>query len=373
MEKQSTLLNLRSETNRLFLRLGQFWNWWQSELLGVLPPGIREKLQRRGQYLFAEVQDENCTVRFGPKGNLVQISSFELGESLAVSGGLTQQIADSARKADEIILLLPPEHLLNKSLTLPIATENSLDNVLKFEMDRHTPFTADQVYYGYRVASRDKQAQRIHVALVLMTRAKLDPLLQRFRGMGLNPTVVAPAAEASGDLYSVNILPKDLQSTSGKAQKRTKRWQLALLVVMLILALTVPVLRQEATVETLQAEIEVPRALAEKAQAVNEQVKLLIESRQFLVKKKNDAPSALSVLNELTQLLPDNTWLNRFELQKGSIKLQGESREASALIGIIEASENLTNARFSSPVTANPRTQKERFVIEAQLRTEAAP
>jgi general secretion pathway protein L len=101
-------------------------------------------------------------------------------------------------------------------------------------------------------------------------------------------------------------------------------------------------------------------------------VKVLPESRQFLVKKKNSAPSALFLLNDPTQPQQDHTWISRFELRGRDIKLQGESSEASELIGLMEGTGYLGNVRFSSPVTSNPRNQKERFVIVAQLLQEEA-
>ena len=60
------------------------------------------------------------------------------------------------------------------------------------------------------------------------------------------------------------------------------------MLMVLILAITVPVMQSESRVESLREEIEGPRVTAEKAQAVNAELKQLIESRQFLVDKKNN-------------------------------------------------------------------------------------
>ncbi|MCO4756678.1 MAG: PilN domain-containing protein [Oceanospirillaceae bacterium] len=371
MAKQSASPSLRTGAYQLYDRLGAFWYWWTGELMGVLPSTLRNKLHRRGQYLMAELHDGQCSIRYGSRGNLMPVTRFAIQEEPLIADDIRQQLTELGRKADQVILLIPPEMLLTKTLQLPAATENGLENVLRFEMDRHTPFTAEQVYYGFRVIERDTKTQRISVALKLMARVKLDPLLRTLEVSGVHPTVVAPAAEASNDLYSVNILPKSMQPPQDR-KARSRRWLLFVLFVLFILAVTVPVYQQEARVESLRAEISAPKALAEKAQVVSEQVKVLTESRQFLVNKKNSEPSALILLNELTQLLPDHTWISRFELRGRDIKLQGESSEASELIGLMEGTGYLGNVRFSSPVTSNPRNQKERFVIVAQLLQEEA-
>ena len=181
---------------------------------------------------------------------------------------------------------------------------------------------------------------------------------------------MAPAADASDDLYSMNMLPSIMHSDHGR-KKRAHRWQLLLLLALVTAAITLPVLQLEDRAEVLKTEINLPKEQAEKAQAVADEVKNLKESRQFLLNKKNSEPSSLILLNEITQLLPDNTWINRFELRGNEFKLQGESGQASALIGLLEGSGYLRNVRFSSPVTSNPRNQKERFVIVAELREDA--
>lgn len=372
MAKQTTSPAFQSQANELLHKVGQFWYWWTGELLGMLPPSLRERVQGKGHYLLIEIEAGQCNVRYGGRGNFKPVSEFELTDDWQVAEDIPQTFVELRNKADESVLLLPPQLLLTKTLHLPSATETGLANVLRFEMDRHTPFTADQVYYGYRIVDRDKKAQKITVSLTLAVRSRLDPLLEQLAQMNLSPTVIAPAAEPSEDLYSMNMLPSSIQSGYDKGQ-RTRRWKLLLLLVLLAAVITVPVFQLESKVEVLRTEISIPKAQANKAQAVADEVTRLKESRQFLINKKIADPSTLILVNELTQLLPDNTWISRFELRGGDLKLQGESGQASALIGLLEGSGYLTNVRFSSPVTSNPRNQKERFVIVAQLRQEGTP
>ena len=74
------------------------------------------------------------------------------------------------------------------------------------------------------------------------------------------------------------------------------------------------------------------------------------------------------MLSELTQLLPDHTWLTRLEMNQQRVRLEGESAEASSLIGLLERSQYLHNVSFVSPITNNPRTQRDRFSLQAEHR-----
>ena len=50
------------------------------------------------------------------------------------------------------------------------------------------------------------------------------------------------------------------------------------------------------------------------------------------------------------------------------MRLEGESAEASSLIGLLEGSQLLHNVSFASPITSNPRTQRDRFSLLAERR-----
>lgn len=371
MEKQSALPNLRAGVGGGLKHLRRFGCWWQGELLGMVPSALRDRLQRGGQYLLAEINTGECIVRFGARGNLEQIGRFQLDQP-PTAGELTQRkTAQAATKADEVILLLPNEMILGRDLQLPAATEANLRNILGYELNRYTPFEADQVYYGYRMLSRDSDGRRISVSLKLVPRAQLDPLLERLNTWGIVPDVVAPAAEASGDLYTVNLLQqRPAGRRKGHMAQRTRNIVLGLLLMLLI---ALPLWSQQRTLVYLQDAIAQPQLEAREAQAVSEKLRLLTESGTWLTEKKQRAPSLLYILAELTDLVPDHTWFTRFELKGTEVRIQGESGEASSLISLLDNSVYISNARFVSPVTTNPRTEKERFIIVAQLRQEVAP
>ncbi|UTW12184.1 PilN domain-containing protein [Marinobacterium rhizophilum] len=283
---------------------------------------------------------------------------------------LREQLMQMARDAGHTLLQLDARHLLHKVLSLPAATESRLDSVLGFEMDRHTPFSADDVYFGYRVARRDAANQRILVDLYLMPRQRLDTLLQQLQPFGIAPTAVFPleAQAASGhERQTLNLLPREQRSSAGHERQRSLRNRLLVAAVLLALLAGFPLYERSQQVARLEAALEQPRAQAQRAQQVRADIDALVEGRQFLGRKKAAQTPALFILDELTRLLPDNTWLSRLELNDPVLRIQGESGSASSLIGLLEASDLLMAVDFTSPVTINPRSRRERFSIEARL------
>ena len=68
---------------------------------------------------------------------------------------------------------------MHKTLDLPLAAAENLREVLTFEMDRQTPFTADQVYFDYQIVQRDNTNGRISVEMTAVHRADVDTAIQR--------------------------------------------------------------------------------------------------------------------------------------------------------------------------------------------------
>lgn len=73
------------------------------------------------------------------------------------------------------------------------------------------------------------------------------------------------------------------------------------------------------------------------------------------------------MLNELSKLLKDDTWLTHFQYTDKHLQVQGQSPAASALIGILEASPYFANVAFVSPLTQDKNTGRERFQISMDV------
>ena len=87
----------------------------------------------------------------------------------------------------------------------------------------------------------------------------------------------------------------------------------------------------------------------------------------YLIEIKEKNPSALELINILTQVLPDHTYVQRLALEDGLISLQGLSASASELIPIIDEIGLFEDIRFAAPVTQSNSENLERFSITAKL------
>jgi Tfp pilus assembly protein PilN len=89
---------------------------------------------------------------------------------------------------------------------------------------------------------------------------------------------------------------------------------------------------------------------------------------QDIQNKVGQYPSTLVILKELTQIIPEHTYLHSLRARKGHIEIGGKSSSAADLISILEKSGYFTKTGFVSPIVTD-KTGSEIFKIKAEIRS----
>ena len=79
-------------------------------------------------------------------------------------------------------------------------------------------------------------------------------------------------------------------------------------------------------------------------------------------------PPLCSLLEALSKILPDQTYVTELRLEGNKLRLTGITRDAPSLIGLIEQSGRFTRATFFAPTTRSPSDTGDRFHIEAIIK-----
>jgi general secretion pathway protein L len=342
-----------------------FWSWWRAELIALLPENIREVIAQGKQRAFVELDGADVVVRQGTPGQTREVVRRPLDSPDDPIAGLPQNVWQT-------IVLMPSDKVLARSLSLPLAAEENLREVLAFEMDRHTPFSATQVYYDFTVTKRASGQQEFSLDLVYSPRNVVDQLLDNVARHGVRPDVVTSRG-SEGELRPVNLLPANKRQNKRKAARRQNIVLAALAMLLFITAVALPLVQKEQVVRALEAELQNAVAEAKESTQLRQDVETLAEGSRLLMEKKQSNILIIQVIDEVSRILPDHTWLNRLDIAGDEIQVQGQSSSAAALIALIESSPMLHNARFRSPVIQVPRTNEERFHLSANINWNQAP
>jgi general secretion pathway protein L len=79
----------------------------------------------------------------------------------------------------------------------------------------------------------------------------------------------------------------------------------------------------------------------------------------------------------VTRLMPDNTWVQQFDLKQAGktreVQITGETTSASRLIEIMEQSQLLKSAQTRGTITRGSQPGTERFMIAAEVKPTNPP
>lgn len=352
----------------------QFWNWWSSELLYFVPPRLRELFDKKERSLLVSVRESELLVEYRHGIEREQCDPISLVDK-PESGPEAKQSGsrDVYPESDTAIVELSPLQAARRQVTLPFGTEDRIADVLGFEMDRFTPFASKDVYFDYRVAGRDPGRRVMIIDLVVALRKTVDDILDRLVRRGINASRVTLAGAndpADRGQAVVDLLPKARRVSTASRLPRVPAALTALAVVLAIVAVAYPLVQQRIALSSLGDEISRLSPGAAAADQVRSEIAETARQSGFFADKWASTPTKIHLLDEISKVVPDGTWLTRIQINGTTVRIHGESEGASSLIGLIEESDLLRDARFSSPVTKNPRTANDRFVIEMQIELE---
>ena len=329
----------------------------RQQLLDCLPQGWRNRIGAKSTPYLLRVDpggDSATLVRDGHRLHEVKRDTLPLDSTLST-------LLKPHRYP--LVLELPAEWVLERELVLPAAAMENLQQVIGFELDRITPFQADQVYFDQEpVAGASSEGGQLRIRVVLVPRNRVLPWLEALQKAGLPiDRMVPPQAPPS-----LNLLPRELRAGPDVGRLALAVAPAAGLVLLLVAVLAVPLWQARETVVDLQQEESRLRRQAGGVIKLREALARKMEELGKIREYWKSVPPPLEVLQVLTQLLPDDTYLQQLDIRGDKLTIRGLSGQASALIGLLEASPVFVDPHFLSPVTQ--QRGKELFHLGATIR-----
>ncbi len=355
----------------------QFLQWWRKELTGLLPKQF-SRLHVSKMHPAVILQDTGETLNiYYKQGQTCEYKGavdYRTGMPLTMEDQLQSLLAGDYASMQPV-LCIAAKNVVNKLITLPKAAQENLVNVLRYELDRHTPFDTAQAYFDYSVVKEDTAAGLIVVSLRVLPRDYVDNLAVKLKHSISWPPIIVITDDISDCENWEKLTPFRLSGHSAgdsdNVASRINLWLSVVVCLLLAAVLIVPLAKMDNAVDGLRSQLTGLRKQLQEVEATRGEINTIIQELQSLKQKKDQSKNVVDVILEITRLLPDDTWLESFEVKQGRIVIQGQSSSASALIALIEASPVFEKVTFQSPVVQNQGDDFERFIIVAQFSNQA--
>jgi len=105
---------------------------------------------------------------------------------------------ETGTEKSDIVLCIPKQWTVIKSASFPSSVKENLPGVISYEMDRLTPFSADEAFYDFTVLHED--TERVNVLLVTIRADLLMPYINALKENGFNITTITTGHSSMGSL-----------------------------------------------------------------------------------------------------------------------------------------------------------------------------
>lgn len=342
-------------------------DWWGRELLALVPESLRRAARPQRPALRLELTSGNIRICYQIDGQMEEIDNIDRrGDDREARDELSH--TGHARRLERydphrtrVIVAVAPELGLSKDVELPLAVEENLEQSLSYQIERETPFRRDDVYFGYRVLARDVREKKIRLSLHVVPREIVNEALQLLSAWELQP---AGGPAGDGQWLDLRFQPRVYHRNGANRLHLVLAGLNGLLLVALI---AVTFVRQTETLDALQTELAAARKQADKAADLRDRVREIDTEQSFLARQKKNHIPVVSILEELSSVIPDTTWLYQIEIKDSDLNIQGVSDSASSLITPIESSPLFHDTRLGASVAQEGDGNREHFRLSTKV------
>jgi len=333
------------------------WSRWIDDVTAGLKPAS-SSFRRARMIELREQDDGSFSVTEWRRGVAKPVTDARLhleGDNIAGPETTLELLVRS-----QVHLVLSSSRFMFRSIELPRGADQFVDGVVKSQIDRLTPWTANDAVYGWSPPS-DAGPARIAVKVAATGRALIEPIMNAVRAK--NPGSIRVSTEAIEEGTTIPVWSERFDQSIDRRMRR--HVQIVFCVAGLgLLASLLGWFVAGSYLETREKEIE-DQIAQRRSQLMQQSGSAVERAAQALQARKRTAPSAVIVMEELSKTLPDNAHLTELRIEEGKVQIVGLAQDAPALIRLIEQSGKFSQATFFAATVRAPNGG-DTFHIEAR-------
>lgn len=352
----------------------EFMGWWFGELSTLVPTPLRRALQPAERTIAVTIDKNRISLTRIEGGNSERLGQF------AISG---DNFDPSHRDLDQLIakfptarwrwgLYLEGDAVLRDRLHLPIAAKENFYEAVEFQVDRQTPFQRSEIYFDCHPVAADTTSRTFCVDYIIAPLEKIDATVRSLTSIGIPVDFVTTISELSATQPRFNLL----SNHNPPHRQRGIKLNVGLAIFGLLLGgaalyLTLDNDRRYAT--ALSTKVEHLRNEARIASRLRSEIESEQRSVNYVLNLKRDNDPVIKILNDLTRLLPDDSWVSRFTYKGGQIQIVVHAPESASIVGLVEGSDRFSSAKMMTAVRKDKDANRERFTLGFSSKTQGKP
>ena len=324
---------------------------------------VTARIRSRPRILFVERDPDNFTARIAStrKGSRLPEAPFHLLRGRP-EPALTAQW-QAALRGSHIDILMRPDRVLFRAVDFPKQATDFLDGMIRAQIDRLTPWPASEVEFGITPPVL-VGGERVALTVAATSKQKILPLLRIAADCGA-ASVAGLVDEPAAAAEPIKLFDRALTAAAGGATDIARMLRMTLIGAALAAAASLAISayvggRLNAEQQLLQRQILQRRAALRPSEPGG-------SAQTLLANRKLAQPSTVMVLEEISRVLPDTTYVTELRVEGDKMQVIGLTQDAPSLIRLLEQSPQFARATFFAPTTPSQSDPGERFHIEAHI------
>jgi len=341
----------------------EFFGEWIAAVAGAVDV-VADRVMRPRRILLLEGDDGAFTATTAPTENGPALPDLSFRLDQGRPHPPLPADWEAAFRGSCVEAQLQSDHVIMCPLDFPSQAGGFLDGMIRAQIDRLTPWTAVDSIFGWNLPTAAAN-DRIEVTFAATSKLLVEPLLQFVRARDA-VSVAIYAAAGTGPSARIKLLDQPLRSLIGSSKNMPRLLRAVLLSAGVAAAASLLIASYlGGSLQTEQSELQ--RRISQRRAAMRLDSNAEGSGLGLLAKRKQTTPSSVMVLEAISRVLPDSTYVTELRIEGDKFQVVGMTQDAPSLIRLMEQSPQFTRATFFAPTTHAANDAGESFHIEAHI------
>jgi general secretion pathway protein L len=268
--------------------------------------------------------------------------------------------------ADKTVLRIASDRAIRKVISLPSSALSYLPSIVRNKVESISPWQSADMLWGYRLIDASAASDSIAIEIGMTGSEPVKMLASGLKVAGINVGRIEFGDSAGlGDHISVfSAMP--VRSERKSRSVLVAAGALGAFAIVAGLAGGLQAWTAQKELRSTGAELQKLQALLDDRSAADGQTTAVSTAVALAARKQEDVP-LIVILKELTQLIPDGTWLQSINFSDGRLTINGKGGPVSQVISALENSPFLQDVNFAAATQRDTADNQDSFSISATI------